>query len=90
MVVGSPVVYNYPVYGGYPAQSPVVLANYGPAVYPALNFAPANQDPIYEQPVYSANYRALEPDTQASVSKVKIDRGSPAVSYEAALGKITV
>ncbi|KAL5291923.1 hypothetical protein ACFFRR_010976 [Megaselia abdita] len=91
LVVGSPVTYNFPTYGGYPAQAPVVLANYGPSVYPALSFATADQDPIYALPQpYSANYKVLEPDTQASVTKVKVDRGSPAVSYEAGLGSITV
>lgn len=87
---GSPVNYNFPVYGGYPPQAPVVLANYGPGVYPALAFAPANQDPLYARPAYSANYKVLQPDTQASVVKVSVDRGAPAVSYEAGLGSITV
>lgn len=90
LVVGAPVTYNIPNFGVYPAQAPVVLANYGPSVFPALNFAPANQDPIYDTPAYSANYRALEPDTVASVTKVKVDRPAPAVSYEAGLGKVTL
>lgn len=74
----------------YPAQAPIVLANYGPSVYPALNYVLANEDPIYEQPAYSANYRVLEPDSKASVVKVKVDRGTPEISYEAGLGKINL
>lgn len=88
-IIGSPVTYNFPNQG-YPAQAPIVLANYGPSIPQSLNYPTALEDPLYDQPAYSAYYKALEPDTKASVSKITANRPAPLKSYEAAQGSITL